>query len=615
VGAWSALKLARTPDTTSGDSSLVFNAPTSGLSNVLTRDQLFLVIANPDPTVIDWSTIADGTNNIKIGGFAFLFDLNVAGSTALLFKFNNQMTLQDLVAQPSLWAEPDKFAPNQSQTQDLLSGLINQALTFTPQPGQPNPFGDFATIAVDRTWTGIIAFNVQVDGNQMAPDFQMLLGGMQADLRAHHIGIEANLLDPTTLAINQSSMFGVIYYPPPGVTPSPPQPSEGPDDVRYAVTELVVVFRNSAVTLFEATADLIVNIIFGRTVTSGPPGNAISIQGQYQIHGGVGIVTFQSTQEFDFSFADPGSTRVLDKLNISAARFVPITGASSGSMTPAPSALSTALTAVHCAFCLEGELWFAQTPFPGTEPVDLFSYGNATNNLGMAYTGLSVDIVFNLGADGSPTAPPTVTVDYPQLQPSPDFNAVRANSLLYSVPAQFSRFLAGPDVSNAAAASLPIHCNQLVGTGGGGTAANALAPLVTHNPTFALEYDVALGSLGSLSDGQATNAKLLIGWGASAYSPNNDAGGLLVQLPQLSAGISGISIEGVLQVQLGVGNLARITLDNGDIAYAILFNNAQLSAIGITLPPGILADVLIFTDTTNPQGNLAWFVAAGTETP
>jgi hypothetical protein len=485
-------------------------------------------------------------------------------------------------------------------------------LNFTPKAGQPNPFTDFAALAVDKTWTGIIAFNVQIDGNQMEPDFQMLLGGMQSDLRAHHIGIEANLLDPATLAINQSSMFGVICYPPPGVTPSPTPQSKGPDDVRYAVTELVVVFRNSVVTLFEATAELIVNIIFGRPVMSGPPGNAIPIQGQYQVHNGVGTITFQSTQEFDFSFADPVHTRILDKLEINRARFVPITGSSSGSSTPAGAALPPPQTTVRCAFCLEGELWFNQSPFPGADPVDLFSYGSATN--GMAYTGLNVDIVFTLDPSGSASAP-TVTVDYPQLQPSPDPDAVRANSLLHSLPAQFSRFLAGADVSKAAAASLPIHCNQLVGTAGGGTAGNPLAPLATYSPTFALEYDVSLGSLGSLADGQGINAKLLIGWGSSAFSPKNDAGGLLMQLPQLSAGITGINIEGVLQVQLGIGNLARVTLANGDIAYAILFNNAQLSAIGLTLPTGILADVLIFSDTTNPQSNLAWFLAAGAGTP
>jgi hypothetical protein len=107
LGEWSAVTLARTPEPllNGKDSFLAFNSPTSALSNVLTRDQLFLVIADPGSSAINSNDLA---NTINIGGFAFLFDLfpaNAAGPTAMIFKFNNQMTLQDLAAQPSVWAE------------------------------------------------------------------------------------------------------------------------------------------------------------------------------------------------------------------------------------------------------------------------------------------------------------------------------------------------------------------------------------------------------------------------------------------------------------------------------------------------------------------------------
>jgi hypothetical protein len=185
-----------------------------------------------------------------------------------------------------------------------------------------------------------------------------------------------------------------------------------------------------------------------------------------------------------------------------------------------------------------------------------------------------------------------------------------------ALPLQFSRFVYNPTgITQALTGTSPVHVLQLEGgSTNGSPAIAAQSPYGTTKPQFALEYDLPLGSLGSLSDGVAIMAKLLVAWGPSQVVPDNDGAAILVQLPSLSAGLFGFTLQGILKTTFGDANLLKVDLDSGVSVYAILFNNIMLSVFGYTFPPGYVTDFTLFAGTEDSgaprnTSNIGWFLA------
>jgi hypothetical protein len=143
---------------------------------------------------------------------------------------------------------------------------------------------------------------------------------------------------------------------------------------------------------------------------------------------------------------------------------------------------------------------------------------------------------------------------------------------------------------------------------------------VTQTPQYGLEFDLPLGSLGSLSNASVgLMAKLVIGWGASSLVPETDAAAVMVQLPQAFAGYGSFQLQGILKTVFGAANLLMVELDDGSTTYALLFNNVQLSVMGYNFPAGRVIDFLIFAGGASAEGvseddkssrNVAWFLGS-----
>ncbi len=616
-GTWNNVLLARGPDNPS--EYLSFQPPGSpqqqvvstALSNVLLQNQLFLIVSRPAP-------LGHFNNELMMTQFNFQLDIGPQ-TTILIFKYNTSATLKELVAQPSLWAESGTFVGSDIQaTQKAILDYIKVAEDNSGASG--DPFGYFNTIANSADWTGILAMNCAINGNGMPPGLTMLLGGIPGQLRAHHFGIQTNRVTGSgTLQLDQSSLFGLIYY----KNENQLKGSQAAD-FQYAVETLTVVFSNSKITQFVAQVGLTINRLFGREVqlisepgiSPPPPPNTLEITGQYQNQDGVGTLTFVTDSPILYKFPIPeDSARVLDHVVFNQASLVPVgTGNSSPEL-------------VEANFSLSGQLWFNPEPFPNSDGLDIFSYGTYDSPpVGMAFTGLVVNIQFELDAEGA-TVPGSETL---ALQPSllrftPTSESIRPGSLLDSLPLQLSRFLYSPQgLSVSQLGATTIHVLQLEGQnkaltpGSPGSPPSPVTkgyPYVTTTPQFALVYDLPLGSLGSLSDVHAgLMAKLLLAWGPSQVVPDIDGAAVLVQLPQVMAGYGGFNLQGILKTTFGDANLLKVDLPRGPV-YAILFNNIKLSIFGYSFPPGVVVDFTIFAgqpeqgESTNTS-NIAWFLAA-----
>jgi hypothetical protein len=641
-GSWQRLLLAQTPG--SPPRTLGFESRVSPpavvaplLANALMQNELFLVISNA-------ASVQPFDNELDVGGFRFIFDLNQGSplgptSTVLIFKFNTQFSLAELAQQPNLWTRKETFigAPDEvAQVQQVIQGAIATGIKYKDAAG--DPFGTFNDRVTDAEWTGVIALNVPIDGNGMPPDLQMLLGGIQGQLTAHHFGIEGNKVTwgggmPTL----DSSLFGVIFYPgAPAASPASPADQPALD---YEVESLTVVISNSKIVLFNVVVGLTANQLFGRDVSlespvptpaSPPPRNTINITGTYQTRNGVGTVVFVTKTPFRYDIVPAeNAVRVLERIEFNSASLVPF------SSTPHATPQTTAVVA---RFTLAGQIWFAASPFPGTGGFDLFSYGvTGSPAHGLNFGNFVVDVAFTLDAAGAmQPGSKTVTFRPELLSPQANPQAIRPGSLLYSLPLKLTGFAhADTGLTSSKTGALPVHCLQLQPTKylppppspappvpspaspqvPASPDTSQLAPYVTTAPTYALQFDLPLGSLGSLSDEHAgIMASLLIGWGPSPVVPGSDAAAVMVQLPQLSAGYQGFNLQGILKTVFGDANMLKVDLPDGPV-YAILFSNVQLSVFGYTFPPGVLIDFMVFAGepkdgaATNTN-NIAWFVAA-----
>jgi len=627
-GGWISLTLACSPQDPTHPISFEGTGSPNGrinplLASALLEGQLFLVVSDP-------TNLGQFNNTLSLGGFNFTLDVGGDGEpgaglgTVLIFKYNTSQTLEDLARRPELWSNKDNFIGTNdlAATQEILLNALAQAGMHSPAdspPGPTSPFAFFRQIATDPSWTGVLALNCAINGNGMPLDLQILLGGINGQLRAHHLGIQSTPLSAaspvSSPGAKSSSLFGVIHYPSTAAQEALPPPDDG---LSYEIEILNVVFSNSKITQFHVVAGLTANELFGRPVElTGysphySPANTLSIPGQYQMQGAVGVVTFATATPFVYAFPIPeGATRVLQQIVFDSASLVPVS-----------STVVSAGTAVVCRFQLGGGLFFNAEPFPNTG-IDLFSYGNGTN--GLPFANLTVEVAFTLDVNGV-AQDKKVSFDPSLITVTPSITAMREGSLLYSLPLQISSLDSGTALQSLASGSTPLHVLELEGHPGelvtpvtptvaSPQTAPGSWPYVTNAPAYALEFDLPLGSLGSLSDVHAgIMARLLLGWGPSQLVPDADAAAIVVQLPQLSAGYGGFNLQGILKTTFGDANLLKVDLPNGPV-YAMMFGNIKLSVLGYTFPPGYTINFILFAGTPEQGGstntsNIAWFVAA-----
>lgn len=593
-GTWNSLILAKSE----GDflqfkpsSDDILNPP---LSVALMNSQGFLVINAWDKFQLD--------QLLTVSGFTFnVQDISDEVIPVMIFKYATTQSLNNLINTPGTWTNPNYFLKDGSisAAQQTLDDAISQAEKTI---GHPNdPFKNFRdTILNDPTWTGFIVFNCPVDGSNMPPDFQILFAGVEGPLTAHHFGVDLNQIGSQSAEpqINKSSIFGVIYYTDPGSS-GPPYPT-----YEFITKELIVVFQNSTIIDLQAQVGMMINELFQRSVylqgeiANGDNGviepNTFYIQGQYQKQGEDGTVTFTSTKSHTYAF-NPGSnyTRVLDKFVINGASLVSTGDVSQGTNT-----------IVNSRFAVNGALFFSNPIVPGTEQPDLFSYG--TENQGLTTTGLAFNISVTLDENGQAIqSSRTVTLDTSNLTVQSNAAAIRPNSLLKSLPFKLSELAQADEGSS-------LNLNKL------GQVVNVLqlSSYPTDAPIYALKYDLSLGTLGGLSDGHASiDSTMVIAWGPSSTTPDNDGVIMYIQLPEASAGFKGFNLEGIVKTVFGDANLMEVMITDEDGSqrpvYVILFNNVAISILNWKFPPGIIADFILFADPNNGSGsNIAWNIAA-----
>ncbi len=559
---------------------LEFDSMGPSIQAAVQKNQIFAVISTDPKTTTDPVTgkpplFLFDDRYLEIGDWTF--DLSPAGLPApdekktppiFIMKFYPGKSIEDLIAAPSLWSQPDTFnvAHPATEIQQYLQGVIQAA-----DEADDELYENFLATVRDPNFSGILVVNCNIQLDSLPAAIKAVLGGMKvpgiAAFRAHHVGIAINDTDPDadepTLA--KSSMFGLVDY------EGTPQKPTGLWD--YEVEYLRALFINSELRSFACKVNLYIFQMFmsGVSLEIGGGGGGgddddnkhlIVVMGSYQSQGGdddssgEGVYSFISDKTYTFDFA---TNKYLDNIALTKLQF----SFDREEDKKVDGGTTTATISSH--FGIWGIIKFKEL-----DVLDIFSIDQ------LAFSELAIDVSFKMTIN--PPNQPSILLYPLSFEPGNlrlDLGATKqrstGTSLLKLLPFKLKSFL----YSQKADATL----ESLNYYGLGGLPGFSSAQLLdTFN--YALVFDLDLGSMGGLvATLSAFKFSILIGW--KAGDPGIAFG---VQMPEANGKLE-IKIEGVLTISIEQFTLVYAK-DTDPKMLVLGMQNCYFEVLGKRLPPG-----------------------------
>jgi hypothetical protein len=249
-------------------------------------------------------------------------------------------------------------------------------------------------------------------------------------------------------------------------------------------------------------------------------------------------------------------------------------------------------------FALSGMLVFLNdVSGADAKGLDLFSYGTAATATaaaaGLGFGAYNIAMTTTIGTDkvGHVTS---IGPDLSQFLITPT-SKPRDGSLVSALPLKLTAFDVSPDFSG-----WPVTFE--------GQSSQAFAA------DYALQFQVSLGSLGSLSSiSDSLNVDFILGWQIGATDGDPDQLWLLMVPPKTMLGQQGFGIEGVLDTTFNSLEVVADTWKGGQSptkVYAVRFKDVQVVILGISLiPDGGDSDFTLFADPTQGNAsNMGWLM-------
>lgn len=569
------------------------------LQSAFQTNQQFLVISQntaglPGP---GQNILGQFSSEMSLDGWPFLLDVPTADTNGdynniIIFKFC-EGTLLDRVAKIDSWTAADEFNITDNEGLPSLSSwlqtYIQQGIDNFRVNNDPN-FQQFATMATDPGWQGIIALRTNISLQDFPPDLQGLLGGIDLSLfYGHHFGINVNYVsqDGGTLTMNPvSSMFGLIDYTDPLFlyykqnldTYKQNAPNNG-GDYNFVVLTLKVLFANSKIQNFQSYVQLTINKLFGDTVTPVNNSNIIIFTGNYENHNGTPTYVFNETGDNLLAL----NSNVWNGVEIIKASFSTISGGT------APDSL------IRSRFLFWGYLNFQQL-----KGLDLLSFGSDDGQFnageGLGYSNLAIDMDFNLNTP----AAKTFTFDVSHLA----FDASQSSNQPTRGPSLYAHFpLQVTGITQGTADSLPASQGYV----------NVLVPDLANSYSvpqanwYGLVFSLNMGTLGALASAAGLNTTFLAYWGTQSSGV-----GAGIKLPGVTPQAKMLSLQGVLSLSIGSIKLqsAVTQATPPQPAYLLMLNSIAIKFLGLKFPPGNTNFYLFGDPDADAQpGSLGWYIA------
>lgn len=554
-------------------------AITGVLRSALQSNELFLVISDQAAFEQNGSFIS---SILTIANIPFNLAPNTWASnkTIIVYKYAGD-TIEALANDLNAWAFPTSFTQT-GLTQAELIRIIND-IKAKHQAGDSD-FDHVYEAVTNPSWNGILAFNTEVSLASIPGQLSGLAAGIDASaFNAHHLGINISPMEVTNgvLTMKDTALFGLIDY----EDDSPFANSEAAYDFKVRV--LKILFGNSEIKNFSARIDLLVNQLFGIPVNLDPPAdpttaaaNTITLNGFYQKQAAGDTFIFVSNDDLIFK----ATSELLDEVEITHAQFI----------TDNPNAQPDAnhIKPIATRFSFVGELRFKDvTDF------DALSFGSSDDGMikgGLSFSNMVIHMDYDQNVETEVITNRVFTFNAGNLAIDLSVSRARTQSLYSHFPLKFTGFIQGQGGTNPAdlgylACSTPISESAL------------------SFPWYGLQYELNLGTVGSLAGSAGFTATLLIAWSPGSGLPLFTG----LKLPGVSPQSLSFSLQGLLSISIDDFRFQTDHTPQGQTAYTLVFSNLGLRVFGIKLPPSAYIDFVLFgnPDPGRKAASLGWYAA------
>lgn len=530
-----------------------------------------------------------------------ILDVDSAGVVqgASLLKSPDKWTMREVFASPD--------PPDMSELVPLSDWLVDYCLSAWQKREDPY-FAKFASILSDPGWTGVLFLKANVA--QLPDDIAGILSGVKdpTDFYAHHVGIDIGQIDGAKVQQRDtSSMFALVHYIDPRYDDSlpphtiPPLNLEAEQD--FTLLTLKALFENSAVKKFDSLAQMVLNSLFGASVTQmidvKPEGDeingnhAVLLEGGIQRNSGATVYSLASTWPNRFVLAN----NVLTSVEIDTAEMsMRDNGATSG----------MAVSWIG----MTGFMNFAVVPGiadKGLPDVDFFSYGPESDDGTPLRKGLNF-ANFGLRISSQVDAPQSSSV-LELVETELSFNSAsshaRDKSLFRSFQLELLSLVSGD--AGAEKKTTPASLGYLTavtqyglrGIGGG--------------RWHGLNFKLNLGTPGALAGKVNLDSSLLLAWAddSGSASGTSDVDAMVgIQLPGAGGGGELFSLQTVLKLSVGLVQLFYAQPSQSSTGgFLLAMNQIALKFLGLLqLPPSGNTAFMLFGDPkAGESSGLGWF--------
>jgi len=653
-GTWKQLLLSQVQDPSGAITrQLGFTGLQAELQAAFQTSDQFLVVANNQylgapasgvfmpPSSVDIRDNNCFYNTINIGQWNFAVQTGqrnqygdyrsvmlikgVKGKIFDLDQTTGAVFADSLVLSPDKWTMKDQFAaPNPDDLSELVT-LSNWLVDYCKDAytRKDNPyFANFVSIIQDENWTGVLILKAAI--SDIPSDLAGIIAGVKdpSDFYVHHLGIEIGQIDQSKVEQKGStSMFGLVYYVDPNYDDSTEPHAIAPRDPSapydFTLLTLKALFKNSTIKKFESLAQIVLNQIFGSTVSTmvdekptgseTNPYNAVLLEGGVQNNSGAVIYNLSSKWPNRYFLAN----NILTSVEIDTAQMsTRDDGSKSGQIVS--------------WIGMSGFMNFAiiLAPEESMPAFDIFSFGpndaqDTALRRGLNFNNLGLKITIPHKAVGV-SDPPSPVLE--MLENEIAFNSSASHARDKSLSRSFQLELVGLVSGKAKAAkndkSDPASLGYLsvvtqyplrgVSSGAGGW--------------HGLNFKVDLGTPGALAGKVSLDSHLLIAWANDSGSDGSTGGTnpsfqaqVGIQLPGAGSGGELFSLQTVIKLSIGLIQLMYSPPVEGDPkkkgGFLLVLNQIALKLLGLLqIPPSGNTAFMLFGDpeATSSTG-LGWF--------
>lgn len=527
------------------------------LSDTMSQNRLMLVTT--------WKTLQqlafdlDAFKHMHIGGWGIQLSPFAEGDDPIVVIKYDSRPLRELAGMREQWTAPDKFDPG-GKLEARLRKMFDSAKTGD------DFLGKLARRIDDSSWNGLLILDAKLPLDGIPDQMRSIAAGLPKVLAVPYLGLDASGIDPAQPVAEpwRSALFGLVHHD----DKEPAWEEDAESQISMRVPRLVLRVENDAVDRFECTIQLRIPQIFEFRSTK--PQEILELQGRYESRVSNGkrhdTYIFEAAGSYRKEF---GARSVVRDLALRRLRLV--TNKSEGDYTEG-------------RFLIDGDISFNELGGVDLLGIEKLEFTDFAIDLGFFVEGLRrLKLKFNY---------PNLNFDLDGFNTGSGRRGGNLPGFLRSFPLKLKGLRFGEfDLTSLGF----LRLGNLVSTPDFD---------IGSDFKFALEFDLDLGSLGSLAKKlERFKLQVLVGWKPiwenGAFKVNRIAAGFRIDLGEGGGGID-LGLQDILRLRAERFNFKRENVGDKDLII-LSADDCHLDVLGNTFPEDGKFSLFLFANLGDPN--------------